>query len=201
VEISVATTIKNIIFKTGDLETQILQMERYGYLRGSQFCFIVMSFDNEKDENQEFNMNKAKIYAERIARSIHELYISFSYNKCRVLVLVNYGTYDIDNFVNTFYKNWKEPSWAVHMGISENKAGINLQPENFNNAFTAMTMSRKKNEEVIFYDKLDIYKLLLNTKDKEVLKEYYADALGKLEKYDIENKTDFNELFTYVSNK
>jgi len=73
VEISIATTIKNIIFKTGDLETLILQMERYGYLRDSHFCFIVMSFENEKDKQEEFNMNKIKMYAERIARSIHEL--------------------------------------------------------------------------------------------------------------------------------
>lgn len=201
VEISIATTIKNIIFKTGDLETLILQMERYGYLRNSHFCFIVMSFENEKDNQVEFNMNKIKMYAERIARSIHELYISFSYNECLVLALVNYGNYDVQNFVNTFFKNWNEPSWKVHMGISENKSGIKIQAENFNNAYTAMTIARKKNKEVIFYDKLDIYKLLLNAKDKEVLKEYYDDILGKLEKYDKENNTELMEfLHMYLEN-
>ena len=201
VEISVATTIKNIIFKTGDLETQILQMERYGYLRGSQFCFIVMSFDNEKDENQEFNMNKAKIYAERIARSIHELYISFSYNDCWVLGLVNYSDYDISNFVNTFFKSWNESLGKVHMGISENKVGIEKQAENFNNAFTAMKMAKKQCKEIIFYDKLDIYKILLNTRDKDILKEYYDNTLGKLEKYDKENNTNLmNFLDMYLKN-
>lgn len=190
VEISIATTIKNIIFKTGDLETMISQMERYGYLRDSKFCFIVIYVENKKDNHEEFNMNKIKMYSERIARSINELYISFLYKECLCLVLVNYGSYNIDNFVNTFFKNWNESSLALHMGVSENKAGISLQAENFNNAYTAMTMSRKKNKEVIFYDKLDIYKLLLNTKDKEVLKEYYENSLGKIEKYDKENNTD-----------
>jgi hypothetical protein len=201
VEISVSNTIKNIIFKIGDLETHILQMERYGYLRDSHFCFIVMSFENEKGNYEEINMNKVKLYSERIARSIHELYISFSYNECLVLVLVNYGNYDINNFVNTFFKNWNEPSWKVHIGVSENKAGINLQAENFNNAYTAMAMARKKDKEVIFYDKLDIHKLLLNTKDKDVLKEYYDTTLGKLEKYDIENNTDLMTfLYMYLKN-
>jgi len=201
VEISIATTIKNIIFKTGDLETQILQMERYGYLRGSHFCFIVMSFDNEKDENQEFNMNKAKIYAERIARSIHELYISFSYNDCWVLGLVNYSDYDISNFVNTFFKSWNESLGKVHMGISENKIGIEKQDENFNNAFTAMKMAKKQFKEVIFYDKLDIYKILLNTRDNDILKEYYDHTLGKLEKYDKENNTNLMDfLDMYLKN-
>lgn len=201
IEISIATTIKNIIFKTGDLETLILQMERYGYLRDSHFCFIVMSFEDEKDKQEEFNMNKIKMYAERIARSIHELYISFSYNDCLVLALVNYGNYDIQNFVDTFLKNWNESSFKVHMGISENKFGIKIQAENFNNAYTAMTIARKKNKEVIFYDKLDIYKLLLNAKDKEVLKEYYDNILGKLEKYDKENNTELMDfLHMYLKN-
>ena len=201
VEISVATTIKNIIFKTGDLETQILQMERYGYLRDSNFCFIVMSFDNEKDENQEFNMNKIKMYSERIARSIHELYISFSYNECLVLGLVNYSNYDIDNFFKSFFKNWSQYPWNVHMGISENKAGIEIQAENFNNAFTAMKMARKQDKKVIFYDKLDIYKILLNIKDNDILKKYYDDILGKLEKYDKENNTELLDfLYNYLKN-
>ncbi|MDD7794313.1 PucR family transcriptional regulator [Clostridium sp. 'White wine YQ'] len=189
-EISIATTIKNIIFKVGDLETHILQMERYGYLRDSHFCFIVMSFRNEKGNDEEIDMNRIKRYTERIARSIHELYIAFSYNDCLVLLLVNYGNYDIENFVNTFFRSWNEPYWKVHMGISDNKVGIKVQADNFNNAYTAMTMARKKNNEVVYYDKLDIYKLLLNTKDKDALKEYYEATLGNLEKYDRENNTD-----------
>ena len=198
VEISIATTIKNIIFKTGDLETQILQMERYGYLRDSHFCFIVMSFDNEEDEIKQVNINKIKMYSERIARSIHELYISFSYNEYWVLGLVNYSNYDIDKFVDAFFKNWCQYPWKIHMGISENKDGIKIQDENFNKALTAMKMARKQDKEVIFYDKLDIYKLLLNSKDDEVLKKYYDDTLGKLEKYDKEydtNLMDFLDIY------
>ena len=149
-----------------------------------------MSYENEKGEHEELNVNKIKMFSERIARSIHELYVSFSYNEYLVLLLVNYGNYDINNFVTTFFENWNESLGRIHMGVSGNKLGIKIQDENFNNALTAMNMAKKKDKEVIYYDKLDIYKLLLNTKDKDVLKEYYEDTLGKLEKYDKENNTD-----------
>ena len=87
------------------------------------------------------------------------------------------------------------------MGVGENKAGIKVQAENFNNAFTAMNMAKKKGKEIIFYDKLDIYKILLNTKDKNILKAYYEETLGKLEKYDKENNADLMEfLYTYLKN-
>lgn len=201
VEISISTTIKNIIFKTGDLETLILQMERNGFLRDSKFCFIVMYFDNEKDKIDELNKNRIKMYSERTARSINELYISFSYNECLVLVLVNYSNYDVDKFVKTFFKKLIEYQGHLHMGISENTEGFQFQDENFNKAFTAMKMAKKQGIEAVFYDKLDIYKLIFNIKDKEVLKKYYEDALGKLEKYDIDNNTELMTfLYLYLKN-
>ncbi len=200
-EASIATTIKNIIFKIGDLDTLILQMERYGYLRDSHFCFIAISFENNKNNDEDYNMKKIKMYSERIARSIHQLYISFPYNDCCILVLVGYSDYDVDNFVNTFLKNWNEDLWEIHIGISENLNDIKVQDENFNKALTAMKMAKKKGKKVSYYKKLDIYKLLLNSKDKEVLKEYYEDTLGKLEKYDKENNTDLVDfMYMYLEN-
>lgn len=187
VEISVSATIKNIIFKIGDLETQIQQMERYGYLQDSKFCFIAMCLDNKEGD---FEMNRVKVFSERIARNIHELYISFPYNECWILVLVNYSNYDIDNFVKTFYKNWNKESCRVYMGISQNNQGIRVQDENFNKAFKAMEMAKKQEKDVVFYDKLHIYKLLLEVKDKSLLNNYYKDVLGKLVEYDKENRTD-----------
>jgi predicted DNA-binding protein YlxM (UPF0122 family) len=200
-EISISKTIKDIIFRVGDLETLTLQLERYGYLRDSKFCFIVMAFESEKDNHQEINMGIIKSYSERIARNINELYISFSYNDSRVLVLVNYSDYDVNNFINTFFEGWNTYPWKVHMGISQNNSGIKMQYENFNNAILAIEMAKKQNKEVVFYDKLDIYKLLLNAADKNILREYYDNTLGKIEKYDKENNTDLMDfLYMYLKN-
>ncbi|WP_459478172.1 PucR family transcriptional regulator [Clostridium saccharoperbutylacetonicum] len=200
-EASIASTIKNIIFKVGDLDTLISQMERYGYLRDSRFCFIAIAFENSQNKDKEYNMKKIKMYSEKIARSIHQLYISFAYNDCCILVLVDYSDYDIDNFVNTFLKNWDDDLWKIHIGISENLNDIRVQDENFNKALIAMKMAKKKGKKVRDYKKLDIYKLLLNSKDKQVLKEYYEDTIGKLEKYDEENNTDLTDfLYMYLKN-
>jgi DNA-binding PucR family transcriptional regulator len=64
-----------------------------------------------------------------------------------------------------------------------------------------MKMAKKKGKKVRDYKKLDIYKLLLNSKDNQVLKEYYEDTIGKLEKYDEENNTDLTDfLYMYLKN-
>lgn len=203
-EISLADTIKNIIFKIGDLQTQILQMERNGYKRDSNFCFIAMSFDFGSKKANEFVTNRIKKCSERIARSIHELYICFSYNEYWVLVLVNYSDHDIDNFINTLLRSEQSSArkeCKIHIGVGKNQNGIEFQAENFNKALMAVEIAKRKDNEVIFYDKLDIYKVLLSIKEKNVLKEYYDTTLGLLEKYDKENNTDLmNFMHLYLEN-
>jgi DNA-binding PucR family transcriptional regulator len=64
-----------------------------------------------------------------------------------------------------------------------------------------MKMAKKQDKQVVFYNRLDIYKLLLNSKDDDVLKNYYDEVLGKLEKYDQENNTNLMEfLELYLKN-
>ena len=46
-----------------------------------------------------------------------------------------------------------------------------------------------------------MYKLLLSVEDKEVLKDFYKESVGKIEAYDKENQTDLkNFLKIYLEN-
>ena len=96
------------------------------------------------------------------------MYICFSYNEYWVLVLVNYSDHDIDNFLNTFLKSEQSAKneCKINIGVSKNQNGIEFQAENFNKALLALEMAKKKSNGVVFYDKLDIYKVLLNTKER-----------------------------------
>lgn len=203
VENSIATTIKNIIFQVGDLETQVLQMERYGYQRDGYFCFIsIYAQDKEGVYSQEY-MDSLQIYAEKNARSIRELFISFTYKECLILVLVDYSDQDIESFVNDFLKLTKKEKkgYLIHLGISSNQQGLYKQDRNFEKAYSAMEMAKRRKELYLYYDKLDIYKLLYSINDKAVLRSYYRDTVGKLENFDNKNNTELIKLLrTYFEN-
>lgn len=194
VEMNVTEIIKNILFKVGDMETQIDLMERNGYRRDSRFCFILMSFKDDQSNisHKERDKNEIQRYSERIARSINELYISFSHNGYNVLVLVNYSDDQIKDFINKFFENMNflNNNWKIHISVSDNKKGIEGQDENLNMAFRAMKIAENKDLKVIFYNELDIYKLLINIKDKELIKEFYESVFGSLERYDEKNNTN-----------
>ncbi len=203
VEDNMASSIKNIIFRVGDLETQILQMERYGYQRDGHFCFVsIYAEDKEGVYSQEF-MDSLEFYAEKTARSIRELYISFTYKDALILVLVDYSDKEIDSFVKNFLKltNKDKSKNRLHMGISTNQQGLYKQDKNFEKAFAAMEMAIRKNETCNYYDKLDVYKVLLSVSDKSVLRGFYNDTIGKLVFYDSKNNTELLKLLrTYFEN-
>ena len=203
VEDNMASSIKNIIFRVGDLETQILQMERYGYQRdGHFFFFFIYAEDKEGVYSQEF-MASLEFYAEKTARSIRELYISFTYKDALILVLVDYSDKEIDSFVKNFLKltNKDKSKNRLHMGISTNQQGLYKQDKNFEKAFAAMEMAIRKNETCNYYDKLDVYKVLLSVSDKSVLRGFYNDTIGKLVFYDSKNNTELLKLLrTYFEN-
>lgn len=85
-EKSISETVKNIIFKIGDLETEAMQMERYGFERNSSFCFVVIHIE----DSDNLKINEVKDYSEKIGRAINDLFLAFLYNKDLVLVLINY---------------------------------------------------------------------------------------------------------------
>lgn len=203
VENDTATTIKNIIFKVGDLDTQVLQMERYGFHRDSRFCFIGMKPDGAESAELDEILSRLKLLAEKTAKDIHELFISFTYQESRIIVLVDYDDAEINTFVYEFLQQVKAEPYGkrLHLGISSNQAGIYDQINNFEKALSAMEMAQKRNENVSYYDRLGIYKVLYASNDRTVLRSFYQDVIGKLEKYDRENKTRLTQLLkTYLEN-
>ena len=202
-ENDLTTTIKNIVFNVGDPEAQIMHLERYGCHRDSMLCFISITVSNLGDASFEDYEREIKMIVEKIAKSMHELYISFLYGESLILALVNYTDTEIEAFVKEFFKNIssKLKHLNIHMGISPNQPGMDNQNKNFEKAISAMKMACNLKENYLYYDKLGIYKILYATNDKGVLRSFYNDTIGKLAAYDKQNKTNFTELLRiYLEN-
>jgi hypothetical protein len=191
-EASIVTTIKDIIFNVGDLETQICQMERYGYKRDSSFCFLNISLNHVQKHYESENVEKLKLHVERIARRNQRLLISFRYQSNLVIVLSENKMEQVSKFVEDLLDllEREKNNFSVNIGVSLIVQGFVNQGSNFERAVTANKMAKKKNISVDYYEDLDLYKILLAVQDKTILQEFYQDVFGKLEQYDQENNTD-----------
>jgi len=203
VEASVASTIKDIIFKLGDQETQIQLMERYGYMRDCHLCYVNISLDNVNEDYNSDNMEKLRLFVEQIARTSQRMFISFSYQSNLVVVLSESDMYNVRKFVDelTNLVRKEKEHFAIYVGVSSIMQGFLNQDINFDKAIAANEMGRKRKVRINYYDDLDIYKVLLAVKDKKVLKEFHHEVFGKLEQYDAENGSDLmGFLRSYLDN-
>jgi len=202
-ENTIMTAMKNIIFNIGDIESQVLQMERYGFQRNSPFRFISVLAGNEKTAEAEGQVNALKAAAEITAKNMAGRFITFTYNEYRVLVLVNYTDEEVEAFISGFTKQAARRirGLNLHMGVSPSQTGISNQNSNLEKALSAMEMAQKRKLEVVYYDKLGIYKVLYAVGDKTTLRSLYSDTIGKLEKYDRVNNTQLTGLLReYLQN-
>jgi len=193
-ENTIMTTMKNILFKIGDMESQMMQMERYGFHRNSRFCFIGVQPDPTGDPEEQRTVLKSS--AERMAKEIGGQFVTFTYNECRILVLANCSPQETDAFLQGFVRRAQERlhGQTLYLGVSPILAGIGNQSANFEKALSAMEMAGRRNETIVTYDSLGIYKLLYAVNDKETLRSFHQETVGRLETYDRENGTTLTPL-------
>ena len=192
VNISAATTIKNLIFHVGDKEKQIQQLERDGFRSDGDYAVIAMNLKSGETENYQKRMDEMKFRAEKAALRLRDNYVSFNYETNYFIVLPDFSEEDIESFaaevgqLSSYATKWKS-----YMGISPIKSGIENISALFEKAEKALKVAMKSERSVSYYNQLGVYKVLLNVRDQSELKEFHDEILSELVKYDMDNQTEY----------
>lgn len=201
-EDSVASIIKDLIFNVGDKKTLVHQMERYGYMPTCAMTFLCFSLDMEKGTEEFVNAGGClKHLSESTAKAIKDQYISFGYQEKRIVVLIDYSEEQFEQYLDDIFKKLSAQKRLsqVYIGVGDAVKGLENQDINFMRAYAACEIACKRQEHILRYRELGLYKLLVNIGNSEVLSDFYKDSFGKLIEYDNENGTDYhNFIKTYI---
>ncbi len=193
-EDSIVTILKNLIFHIGDRQSLVHQMERFGYMNDCVMTFFCISLELEKTSSEFVNESRRlKNITEQAAKSIKDKYISFEYQDKRIVALVDYRQEELERYTDLIFKSISAIKLVpyVYIGISDNIKSLELQDDNFMRAYAACRIAIKRDEKVLRYQELGLYKILVNVKSNAVLSEMYQSIMGKLAEHDRENKTDY----------
>lgn len=192
-EDNIITVFKNLIFQIGNKEEGIRQMERFGYLGNCVVQCICIQLDIEKGTHA-FVTEAEKLAAmvKRLACEQKKQYLTFEYQERRIVILFDYTQEAIDDYVDKLFKKLSERKMLSfsYIGLSDNVKGLECQSENFKHAFCACDIAQKKQEHILKYRDMGLYKLFVNISSSETINEYYQETLGKLLEYDKENATE-----------
>lgn len=198
-EDSIASITKNLIFNIGEKEPLIHQMERFGYMATSTMTFLCVSLNMEKGTEEFVNESRRlKLLAEGTAKEIKDQYISFEYQEKRIIILIDYSVDNFELYLDSFFKKLsaKKLLSQICIGVGDTIKGLENLDVSFMRAYAACEIAAKKQEHILRYQELGLYKLLLNIENTEVLADFYKDTFGKLIDYDNENGTEYHKFIT-----
>ena len=186
-EVNVATLLKNVIFRIGDIESQIGQLERLGYRRNVAMTFLALDLKKNDETCSEEIRQKVQNVIITATREINNRLIQFMYDDIKVLCVTDYQEKDISYVIGKITQICQQLECDIYIGVSQNVSGLEEQSHNFSKMFHALEIARKKKRMVVYYDHLEEYKILLEVKNRSVLEEFYNCILGALVEFDVEN--------------
>jgi sugar diacid utilization regulator len=131
--------------------------------------------------------------------------ISYLVNKTVILLLLNekdrYTNLNIfaDMIRENCKNNFPELSFSVSMGdVYTEFSQIRRSYQEAEKALKA-AKAEGSTDANVFYSDIGAYKLLTEIENRELLKRYYLDTLGKLEQYDLQSHSNYMEiLYTFL---
>lgn len=211
-EISFQDLLMNIIFFnkiTFDDFTK--RVSTLGYNSLSSFRIAIVEIDNfqkylcSKNVKDEQKIGNIK---DTFSRSVNSAIwdsicrpISFFQNDSVILLLINEKDRftDLTMLSDMIRQGSKSnfPDITISIGFGNIQTEFSEIKRSFMQAEKALKVLKAENkmDATVFYSKIGAYKLLTEIENIGLLREYYDDTVGKLEKYDAQNATNFSKIF------
>ena len=170
---------------------------KYGYKREWSYCIVVMEFltrqfiaVDEKTRDRIANFAKGHFH------SWGQKVFVVKSDTQMIFVFANVKEELIKKEVKKLWEKVQTylcKDGMMYAGMGRQVKSILHIGESFQQAEQVKNLQKKRNEKncIGVYRELGLYKLLLSVKEEDALDEYYQETLGKLEKYDRVNETDF----------
>ncbi|MEE3420840.1 MAG: PucR family transcriptional regulator ligand-binding domain-containing protein [Lachnospiraceae bacterium] len=190
-ELTASQLFKDIIFEGPSAENREEKLKEYGYRDSDLYTILSIGARTEKGWDGA-NVEMLTHYAEHEARLIRDKILSFTYDERVILVLVNFSEKEISDCVDAILRSvhYHEKDWFVTIGVGESSSGFMSQHTHFMESLKTEQLARRREENILYYNTLEIERLLIGIEDKDLLRSFYNRTLGKVEMYDEMHHTD-----------
>lgn len=193
--------VKDYIFYPAQRDKLQYVLERRGLMRDTNYCVITLGLHNGDYPVTENDNVRLEFFTRReIEKIASGKYVLFWHERYISIVIAGMEDDKIKEFVEAMKEHSGE-KFCIRMGVSTNTDNLGKLDVNYERSREVFDMCIKRQENVLYYDDLGIYKILLSVKDKHVLNEFTVNILGSLKEYDRNNSTDYYEFVkTFIDN-
>ncbi len=199
IEVGLAMAFINLIFEPHDEKAYRYTLEKRDFLETDYYCVAALHI--QPDPQAEDELGSLKYLAQRILNKPGNEFSLFVHDKRLIVIFKDYQPKQADKFFSELQANFAASNHGgrLHAGVSPAGEGYSFVTEGYHKAISALKVAEVRDESCVYYQNLDLYKLLISVGSNQVLKEMYQESLGPLEKFDQENGTDYmNSLRCYL---
>ena len=191
--LELSSAVKNAIFFSAQEELYVPQLERNNFLRNWSYCVTVIDILEDGERVSEDRM-------QRYLKTM-ENYMIFSRKKTFVFELggnimvlfAGYNETTVKKAVTDMLKRCNFQKKQCYIGIgrcTQNAQSIN---KSYRQACQVLKLQKNmhNDQDVVAYQELGVYKLLMDIENQDVINEYYAETIQRLVEYDKLNQTNY----------
>lgn len=190
-EIGLATALKNAIFTPLDEDQYIHVLERRGFHRDSQYTAAVINFSNKNGQATEGDGRGLRFSTNKVMSKVSAVFGLFFQERKLVIIVKDGNAKKIHSALTYIADYYGKKGMTIKVGIGPARSGYENISDSYFKAMATLKICMVNKTNILSYEKLGIYKLIISINDKTIMREFYNENLQPLIKFDDENATDY----------
>ncbi len=190
---NVAEIFKDYIFLAELRPDRKDEMEKNGFGEKEKYQMIIIEYEADvAKDTLEVPIESVRNDIERKINSHNERFVIISHYDQLIILIIEKNSTEMRRVINNVYEMILKKYTACNIYMLVGPQNMKFQDIRrfYKEMNAALLLEKRTGQNIMFYDELGIYKLLLSLNKDTVLKEYYREIMGNLEEYDKINHTD-----------
>ncbi len=191
--LELSSAVKNAIFFSAQEELYVPQLERNNFLRNWSYCVTVIDILEDGERISEDRMQRYLKTMENYMIFSRKKTFVFELGGNIVVLFAGYNETTVKKAVTDMLKRCNFQKEQCYIGIgrcTQNAQSIN---KSYRQACQVLKLQKNmhNDQDVVAYQELGVYKLLMDIENQDVINEYYAETIQRLVEYDKLNQTNY----------
>lgn len=199
---NLCSAFRNAIFSPSETRLYLPVLQKEGILLDEKYCMVkcmpqIMGEGAERYDTTKFFYD-LRLHCERIMNKTQKKFVIFRHDCYLTIIIPATDKKQVENIIaeiSSFWK-WQYESGKIYFSVSKYDLTIDRLSEYYETLSIICKLAMKEDRTVWYWEELGILSLLLSVRDMEQLTDYENNTIGALEKYDMENNTNYCKILS-----
>lgn len=198
---NLCSAFRAAVFSPEKIDIYMPVIEQEGISPNEKYC-MVKCMPVVEGEEEDIDRSKLffdlRTYCERIIGHMQKKFVIFRHDFYMTMVIPDIERQEVDKMISEMmdFTKWQNHKGSLYFAVSDMGLLIGELSQHYEILSYMCRMQVKEKRQIWHTDELGIFSLLFSTKNRRFLEKYEENTIGVLEKYDVENATNYCDILS-----